>query len=73
MAGRVDDVDFDAIIVYGGIFGKNRDSALALQGIGVHDAFAYLLVFAEYAALLEHFIDKRGLSVVNVGDNGYVS
>ena len=47
--------------------------SLSLDVIGVHDTVFNALVLTEDAALLEHFIDKRGLAVVNVGDNGYIS
>ena len=37
VAGGVDDVDLDALIVDGGVLGQDGDAALALQVIGVHD------------------------------------
>ena len=39
VAGRVHDVDLDVVIEDGGVLGQNGDAALALQIVGVHDAF----------------------------------
>ena len=68
MAGGVDDVYFNAVVHTGGILRKDSNSALALEVVVVHNAVVYYLIFAERAALLEHFVDKRCLSVVNVRD-----
>ena len=73
VTGSVDDVDLGVMIMHGGVLGQNRDAALALQIVGVHDAVGHLLVLAKHAALLEHFIHQRGLAVVNVGDDGDVA
>ena len=73
VAGGIDDVDAHALVVYGGVLGKNGDAALALQIVGIHHALGHLLVFAEHAALLEHLVHQRGLAVVHVGDDGDVA
>ena len=73
VARRVDDVDLRALVVHGGVFGKDGDAALALQIAGVHDAVDDRLIFAVDAALLEHLVDQRGLSVVNVSDDCNIS
>ncbi len=51
MSRRVDNIDFYVLIKNSGIFGKDGNSAFALDVAGVHNAFPDLLVFAEYAAL----------------------
>ena len=51
MSGGVDDVDFSIFIKYSRILGQDGDTALALNVIGVHDAFLNLLAHTEYAAL----------------------
>ena len=73
VARGVDDVDLRVAVAHGGILGQDRDAALALQIVGVHDAVDDLLIFAVDAALLEHLVDQGGLAVVNVGDDGDVS
>ena len=60
VAGGIDDVDAHALVVHGGVFGKDGDAALALQVVGVHHALGHLLVFAKDAALFEHFVHQRG-------------
>ena len=73
MAGGVDDVDLDALILTGAVFGQDGDAALALDVAGVHHAVGHLLVGTERAGLLEHLVDQRGLAVVDVGDDGNVA
>ena len=73
VARRVDDVDLDAVIDDGGVLGENRDAALALQVVGVHDAVDELLVGAEGAALAEHGVHQRGLAMIDVGDDGDIA
>ena len=73
MAGRVDDVDLDAVVADAGGLGEDGDAALALQVVGVHDALDDFLVVAEDAALAEHGVHQRGLAVVDVGDDGDVA
>ena len=62
----VDDVDLDAVIMDGCVFGEDGDAALALEGVGVHHALLHDLVFSEGAALFEHLIDERRFAVVDV-------
>ena len=64
MSRGVDDVDFLILIKYGSIFGKNRDTTLTLNIVGVHDTLGNLLiqkVNEEKAALLYDFIDNSKL------------
>ncbi len=73
MTRSIDDVDLGVLVMYGGVFGQNGNTALPLQIVGVHDAIHDLLIFAVYAALLEHLVHQGGFSVVNMGDDGYIS
>ena len=66
MAGGVDDVDFDVVIVDAGGFGEDGDAAFAFEVVRIHDAFGYFFVFSKNAALTEHGVDQGGLSVVYV-------
>ena len=72
MSGSVDDVDFDAFPDYRAVFCSDRDAAFALKIHVVHDSVVYDLAFAEYAALLEHRVNKCGFAVVNVSDYRHV-
>ena len=73
VSGGVDEIDGLAAPVDGGVLGLDGDALLALEIHGVHHAFLDLLVGAVDAALLEEFVDERGLPVVDVGDNGDVA
>ena len=73
VAGRIDDVDLDAVVADAGGLGENGDAALALQVVRVHDALGDFFVGAENAALPEHGVDQRGLAVVDVRDDGDVA
>ena len=73
VAGRVDDVDLHALVMQGDVLGQDRDAALALQFVGIENAFADQLAFAELAALPQQAIDQRRLAVVDVGDDGDIA
>ena len=73
VARRIHDVDFVVLVMDGGVLGENGNAPLPFQITGVHDPFHGLLIFPVDTALLEHFVDQRGLAVVNVGDDGNVA
>ena len=73
MPGSVDDVDLIPLVVDASRLGKDGDSSFVLERIGIHAAGGDLFVFAESPARLEHGIDKSGLAVIDVGDDGDVS
>ena len=73
MAGGIHDVDLHALVVDGGVLGQDGDAALLFQIVAVHDAVGDLLVLTKNAALLEHFVDQRGLAVVDVRNDGDVA
>ena len=73
MARRVHDIDLHAVVMQGCVLGHDRDPALALEVDVVHDPFLDAFVVAEGAALAQERVHKRGLAVVNVGDNGDVA
>ncbi len=73
VARGIDNVDLGVAVADGGVFGEDRDAALTLEVVRVHDAVDDLLIFAVHAALLEHFVDEGGLAVVDVGDDGYIA
>jgi hypothetical protein len=73
VARRVYDVDLGTVPADGGVLGKDGDSALPLQRIGIHHPLFHLLVRPECARLPEHLIYQGGLAVVYVGDDRQVT
>ena len=73
MAGGVDDVNLNVAVMNCGIFRQNGDSALSFKVVAVHYALCRSLIFTVDTALLQHFVNKCGLSVVNVSNNGNIS
>ena len=73
MSGGIYYVYFGIFIVNGGILGKYCYTAFSLQVSGVHYPDRCRLIVAIHAALLEHFVNERGFTVVDMGYNGYVS
>ncbi len=73
MAGRIDDIDGDAVVLDAGILGKDGDATLSLQVIGIEHAFGKLLVLMEDVGLAQHAIDQGRLAVVDMGNDGDVA
>ena len=73
VARRVDNVDLAAFKIDGRVLGENGDAALPLQFVRVHHALGHLLVGAKCAGLAQHGVNKGGLTVVNVGDDGDIA
>ena len=73
MPRGINNIDFGIAVPYGCILRHDRNAAFPFQIIGIHYAVHYFLIFSVYARLLQHFVDKGGLSVVNVGNDGYIS
>ena len=73
VAGRVHDVDQGLAVVNGGVLGQDGDAALTLELVAVHGALFDALVGAEHAALPKHGVNKGGLAVIDVGDDGNVA
>src|SRR5205814_2656659 len=61
--GRIDE------ITDGRVLREDRDPALALEVVRVHDALIDLLVRANRARLLEESVDERGFAVIDVRDD----
>ena len=73
VAGRVHDVETNALVRDAGLLGQDGDAALTLEVHGVHDAVHDHLVDPEGAGLAEHGIHQGGLAVVDVGHDGDVA
>ena len=50
------------------VLARNRDAALALEVVRVHDTFDDVLIGSKDAALFQHGVNQRSLAVVNVSD-----
>ena len=73
MAGCVDDIDLNTIIIDGSVFGKDGYSAFSFEIVRVHDSFFNHLIASEYTALLQKAVYECCLAMINVSDDGYVS
>ena len=73
VAGGIDDVDFNILVVNGGVLCQNGNAALFFQVARVHNANNGLLVFAVDTALLQKTVYQCRFTVVNVRDNRHVS
>ena len=69
MTGSIHDIDLNPIIEDRRILRKNRNPTLALDITRVHHALVHLLVRAKHVALLQHRIDQRRLTMINVSNN----
>ena len=69
MARRVDDIDLDAFMHDGRVFGQDRNAPFPFDIAGVHDSFGNLFIGAENVALLKHCVDQCRFAMVNVGNN----
>ena len=58
---------------YRGIFCEDRDATFLFDGTRVHNALHHGLIFMVRTALLQHTVHQGSLTVVNVGDDRYVS
>ncbi len=67
------DVDFVIFVFDRDIFCQDGDTTFALNVVIVHYKVACLVLFAEKFALENHFVDKGGFAVVDVGNDCNVS
>ena len=69
VAGCVENVNLNSFPVDGNVFGKYRDSPLALQIVGVEHFATVILSFTEEFAGEHHLVYQCGLAVVHMCDN----
>ena len=73
MAGCIDDIDEDLVIMNGGVLGHYRDAAFTFEIDVVQSPDRHALVCAKRAALMQQRVDQGRLSVVDVRDDCDVS
>ena len=66
-------VDEHVAVVHGRVLRQDRDAALPLEPVGVHDPLDYARVGAIDPALLPQRVDQCCLAMVDVRDNGDVA
>ena len=72
MSRGVDDVYFYIFVIYGGIFGKDCNSAFFFKRIAVHHSFLYMFIFTKESALFKHYVYQCRFSVIYVSYNSYI-
>ena len=55
------------------VFLADGDALLTFQIIGIHHTIRNFLTFVEHVRLCQHGIDQRGLAVIDVCHNRYIS
>src|SRR5690606_15348250 len=73
VAGGVEDVDAVAAPGDGGVLGQDGDAALLFLVVAVHDPLGQHGAFGKGAGLLQELVDKGGLAIVDVGDDGDIA
>ena len=84
VTGSIDDVEGDAFrmavlggqrtgVLHSGVLGEDGDALLTFQIIGIHHTIRNFLTFVEHVGLCQHGIDQRGLAVIDVCHNRYIS
>ena len=72
VAGGVDYVDLDSLVLHCGVLGEDGDAALPLQHVRVHRPFGKRLPVPQLGGLLQQAVHERRLAVVDVRDDGDV-
>ena len=70
---RVDDIDPPVLPGDGRVLGEDRDPALALEVVGVHDPVRNARPLVESTGLLQQPVDERGLAMIDMRDDGNVA
>ena len=73
VAWRIDDVDAGVLPLDAGAFRENGNAALFLEVIAIHHALVHALVVAEGTCLAQHHVDKGGLAMIYVRNDGDVT
>ena len=84
MARGVDDVQGDAFrmpvlggqrtgVLHSSVLGENGNALLTLQIVGIHHTIRDFLTLVEHVGLCQHGIDQRGLAMIDVCHNRYIS
>ena len=69
MTGRINDVDVVILVFESGVLRLDGDPFFFFEVHRVHDSFLDLLIRPESAGLTKQLVDKRGFSMVHMGNN----
>ena len=69
----VDDIDLRIPVADADVLGEDGDAPFAFQIVVVEEALVHFLIFAEEFGLFDNLVNKRGLPVVDMCDDGNVS
>ena len=73
MAWGIDDINLYPVISNCCIFGEDCDATFPLDIIGVHYTLHHFLVFPECTTLFEQFVHQSGFTMINMGDDRYIT
>ena len=73
MSGCIYNIDLSTSIGYSSVLRQDGNTSLPLNIIAVHDTFLYFLIISEHSRLLQQLIYKSCLTMVNMGDNCYIT
>jgi hypothetical protein len=71
--GRVDDIDSVIAPANSGVFGQNRNAALTLLIVRVHDTLGARHLPIQRTGLLQQAIHQRRFAMVYVSNNGNIT
>ena len=60
-------------VLHSSVLGENGNALLTLQIVGVHHTIRDFLTLVEHVGLCQHGIDQRGLTMIDVCHNRYIS
>ena len=73
MSRSVNDVNLRTFPVYADVLRENGYSAFTFQVVRIEHLVAEVLSLTEEVSCEHHLIHEGGFSMVNMGNNGYVS
>src|SRR5262245_61367437 len=73
MAGRIQDIELNALVADGRVLGEDGNASLPFLVIAIHDPLGNSFIVAKDPRLPEHSVDQRGFSVIDMGDDGEVT
>src|SRR4051812_9448383 len=73
MSRRIYDIDVRALILHRAVLGQDGNATLPFEIVRVHNPLGHMLMRGKGSRLAQKLVDQRGLTVVDVGDDGDVA